>query len=118
MKRNGVKTTLILITASALFVGGFYLSSQRTQTDSIPTSQNLVLNKEDALKEKLVTDFEKAFIKQYTPLVGCEDLFAENKTANCKMHMEQAKNEFKNEFILNRGLPKNTFENLKLSLVD
>ncbi len=123
MKRNSVKTIFILFTATALFIGGFYISSLRTQSDTMVTSQNLVSNEkqahqENALKEKLVTDFEKAFIKQYTPLVGCEDLFAENQTAKCRMHREDAKNDFKNEFIKNRGLPKNTFEDLKLSLVN
>ncbi|MEM7401413.1 MAG: hypothetical protein AAF304_05625 [Pseudomonadota bacterium] len=123
MKRNSVKTIFILFTAIALFIGGFYLSSLRKQSDVTVTSQNLASNEkqahqENALKEKLVTDFEKAFIKQYTPLVGCEDLFAENQTTKCRMHREDAKNEFKNEFIKNRGLPKNTFEDLKLSLVD
>ena len=123
MKRNSVKTILILTTASTLFISSFYLSSLRTQSDPLVTSQNFVSNQkqahqENALKQKLITDFEKAFVKQYTPLVGCEDLFAENQAAKCRIHLEQAKNEFKNEFIKNRGLPKNTFEDLKLSLVD
>ena len=123
MKRNSVKTIIILITASALFVGGFYLSSLRSNSDPTITSQSLASNEnhaqqEVALKQKLVTDFEKAFIKQYTPLIGCEDLFAKNQTDNCRMHLENAKNEFKNEFIKNRGLPKTTFEDLKLSLVE
>jgi hypothetical protein len=123
MKRSSVRSTIILITASALFAGGFYLSSLRSQSDSNTSGQIVASNENQAhqeftLKQKLATDFEKAFFKQYAPLIGCEDLFAENLPTKCRKHLENAKNDFKNEFIKNRGLPKNTFEDLKLSFVD
>lgn len=73
---------------------------------------------ENTIKQKLAEDFENAFIKQYTPLVGCEDLYKNEPELKCELHLEKAKNQFKDEYIKDRGLPKNTFEELKLSLAN
>ena len=73
---------------------------------------------DQALKQKLVADFENAFLKQYTPLVGCEEIHSKNLPAKCIRHLAQAKNEFKEQFIKTRGLPKDAFEELKLSQVE
>ena len=104
---------------------GFYLSSQHTQfSDSSNTSlqnklsENQLNDKDSSIRQKLANDFETAFLKQYTPLVGCEELDNNTKTAKCSQHLEQAKNDFKQQFIKNRGLPKDTFEDLKLSFTN
>jgi len=119
------KKALLWIFVIAIFSLGFYLSSQRinhSNQSNLSTQQNISENQAEkidySVKQKLVDDFENAFLKQYTPLIGCEDLDLEMKTGKCIQHLEQAKNDFKQQFIKNRGLPKETFEDLKLSLVD
>jgi len=109
----------------AVFIFGFYLSTQRPHSvEKVkPSTVNQISNdqleeQEFALKQRLVDDFEAAFLKQYTPLLGCEEIHNENQSTKCNQHLEQAKNDFKDEFIKNRGLPKNTFETLNLSQVD
>lgn len=107
------------------FTFGLYLNSQRQHSaeDVKPSvTENTTNETQDhqelALKQKLVADFENAFLKQYTPLIGCEEIHSKNPTAKCIRHLEQAKNEFKEQFIKTRGLPKNVFEELKLSQAD
>lgn len=109
---------LVIITFSL----GFYLSSHRINTTdqtNFFTQNNLSENQADkidySVKQKLADDFENAFLKQYTPVIGCEDLELEVKLDKCIQHLEQAKNDFKQQFIKNRGLPIGTFEDLKLS---
>ena len=124
MKQTITKTLIPWITVIALFIFGFYLSSQL----SVPSvnivaqqknsSENLLDDKDYSVRQKLINDFEIAFLKQYTPLIGCEELDSEVKSAECRNHLEQAKNNFKQQFIKNRGLPKNTFEELKLSFTN
>lgn len=104
---------------------GFYLSTQRNQltNDTLAKqhknfAENQLDDRDYSVRQKLINDFEIAFLKQYTPLIGCEVLDSEVKTDECNQHIEQAKNDFKQQFIKNRGLPKNTFEELKLSFVN
>ena len=124
MKQMITKTLIPWITVIVIFIFGFYLSSQRS-TNSInivaqqnDLSENQLDDKDYSVRQKLINDFEIAFLKQYTPLVGCEELDSENKSATCRNHLEQSKNNFKQQFIKTRGLPKNTFEELKLSFSD
>ena len=124
MKQTLTKILIPWITVIVLFIVGFYLSSQRN-TPSVNIfvqqndyAENLLDDKDYSVRQKLINDFEIAFLKQYTPLVGCEVLDSENKSTECRNHLEQAKNEFKQQFIKSRGLPKNTFEELKLSFTD
>lgn len=112
---------LVIITFSL----GFYLSSHRinpTDQTNLSTQNNISKNQADkvdySVKQKLADDFEDAFLKQYTPLIGCEDLELDVKADKCSRHIEQAKNDFKQQFIKNRGLPKATFEDLKLSFAN
>jgi hypothetical protein len=100
---------------------GFYLSSQHAEKTTAPTSNNAspqyhTDDSDTALKQKLIKDFEIAFLKQYTPLLGCEDMLGKPKNQECIEYHKHAKQEFKQQFIKNRGLPKNTFEDLKLSI--
>ena len=125
MKRPITKTRPPWITFIALFIFGCYLPYHRTtssdnhiaslQNDS---SESQLDDKYYSVRQKLINDFEMAFLKQYTPIIGCKVLDSEVKTAECSQHLEQAKNDFKQQFIKNRGLPKNTFEELKLSFVE
>ena len=108
-----------------IFLFGFYLSSQRTsfvEQRNLSTQNSNSVNQADkidySIKQKLADDFEIAFLKQYTPLIGCEDLENAAKSNKCSQHVKQAKNDFKQQFIKNRGLPKKTFEDLKLSFAD
>jgi len=98
MKQTITKILIPWITVIALFIFGFYLSSQR----SVPSvnivaqqndpSENELDDKDYSVRQKLINDFENAFLKQYTPLVGCEELDIENKSTECRNHLEQAKN--------------------------
>jgi len=124
MKQTVTKILIPWITVIALFIFGFYLSSEHN-TSSVNIvaqqnnhSENQLDDKDYSVRQKLINDFEIAFLKQYTPLIGCEVLDNEVKSAECRNHSEQAKNNFKQQFIKNRGLPKNTFEELKLSFTD
>jgi len=125
MKRTITKTLTPWITVIALFIFGYYLSSNRTT----PSNKHIasILNdssgsqlddKDYSVRQKLINNFEMDFLKQYTPIIGCKVLDSEVKSAECSQHLEQAKNDFKQQFIKNRGLPKDTFEELKLSFVD
>ena len=107
----------------AIFLFSFYLTSQKNTSITI-NQANLTNNKSSliqideqnlALKQKLIEDFEDAFLKQYTPLLGCEAIHNAQKDQKCAQHLEHEKNLFKQEFIKSRGLPKNTFEEIKLS---
>lgn len=125
MKRTITKTLAPWITVITLFVFGYYLSSHRiTSSDNhiasqlSDSSESQFNDKDYSVRQKLINDFEMAFLKQYTPIIGCKVLDNEVKTAECSQHLEQAKNDFKQQFIKSRGLPKNTFEELKLSFVD
>ncbi len=124
MKQMITKTLIPWITVIVIFIFSFYLSSQRsTYSVNIVAQQNgpsgnQLDDKDYSVRQKLINDFEIAFLKQYTPLVGCEELDSENKSATCRNHLEQSKNNFKQQFIKTRGLPKNTFEELKLSFTD
>lgn len=119
MNRTAAKIILPWVAILLIFMFGFYLSSQRAEKTTSPTSntppQYQIDNSDTALKQKLVKDFQVAFLKQYTALLGCEDMLGEPKTQECIEHLKYAKQEFKQQFIKNRGLPKNTFEDLKLS---
>ena len=124
MKQMITKTLIPWITVIVIFIFGIYLSSQRS-TYSVnivaqqnDPSENQLDDKDYSVRQKLINDFEIAFLKQYTPLVGCEELDSEDKSATCRNHLEQAKNNFKQQFIKTRGLPKNTFEELKLSFTN
>jgi hypothetical protein len=110
----------------ALFILGFYFSTLQekstTHDNSISLNdtsrESLVDNNDYAIRQKLLNDFETAFLKQYTPIVGCNALDNEVSSAKCTRHLEKSKDDFKQQFIKNRGLPKNTFEELKLSFAD
>jgi len=120
MKSTTAKSITPWVVAIIIFIFGFYLSSQRNlnaESQKITVSQELSIDHQEfTVKQKLADDFEVAFLKQYTPPVGCEVLNEERQSADCNQHLNQAKNAFKADFIKNRGLPKDTFENLKLSL--
>lgn len=73
------------------------------------------IKQESNIKQNILQEFDNAFLKQYTPLLGCEDISNESKSDTCNLHLEQEKNDFKLEFIQRRGLPKDTFKNLHLS---
>jgi hypothetical protein len=125
MNRTVTNKSALWITIIFIFSIGFYLSSQRTQIaeqKNLSTENNYSENQADkidnSVKQKLADDFESAFLKQYTPLIGCENLENATKSNKCSQHIEQAKNDFKQQFIKNRGLPKETFEDLKLSFAD
>ena len=123
--KHTAKKIIPWVIAIIVFLLGFYLTTQR---QLLVENRNLTMvepsakadhdHQELALKQKLIDDFENAFLKQYTPILGCEEILNENQSAECSQHLEQAKNDFKEEFIKNRGLPKNTFEELKLSFVE
>ncbi len=107
------------------FTLGLFLNSQRQHSVEVakPSTSEKAINEtqdlqQQALKQKLVADFENAFLKQYTPIIGCEEIHSKNQPAKCIRHLEQAKNEFKEQFIKTRGLPKDAFEELKLSQVE
>ncbi len=110
----------------ALFVFGYYLSTQHEKpiinhmTTALNDTDNMnqIDDKDFSVRQKLINDFEIAFLKQYTPLMGCEVLDDEIKSDKCRQHLEQAKNDFKQQFIKNRGLPKNTFKELKFSFIE
>ena len=95
--------TFVIIT----FFLGFHFSTQRSA---------LAEEIDYSVKQKLMEDFEQAFLKQYTPPLGCQDLELKIKPKQCIEHLKQSKNDFKQQFIKNRGLPKDTFEELKLGL--
>ncbi len=123
MTQTITKFILPWVTVIALFLFGFYLSTHNekiflisAQNDA--SENNLIEDKDYSLRKKLLNDFETAFLKQYTPIIGCEALDNDVKSAKCNHHLEQYKNEFKQQFIKKRGLPKNTFEELKLSFVE
>lgn len=114
MNQAITKNIPLLIAILFIFIISFYLSSQRK-----PLSEQQVSKQSNfSVKQKLAEDFETAFLKQYTPLIGCEDLNNLSKSSKCSQHIKQAKHDFKQQFIKNRGLPKETFEDLKLSFVD
>lgn len=122
MNSKAAKPFILSLTIIVIFTLSFYFSSQRHKAADVTSiideqSLNVIAqtNQEISLKQKLVEDFEAAFFKQYTPPVGCEVLLKKNQSIECKQHLQQAKNEFKADFIKYRGLPKNTFEELKLS---
>ena len=125
MKRTITKTLTPSIAVIALFTFGYYLSSDlitpsgnhsaSLQNDS---SESQLDDKDYSVRQKLINDFEIAFLKQYTPKIGCKVLDSEVKTTECSLDLEQAKNGFKQQFIKNRGLPKDTFEELKLSFIE
>jgi hypothetical protein len=90
MKRAITKTLIYWITIILVFIFGFYLSSQRSEHDDTQatseqnnSSENQFDDKDYSVKQKLINDFEIAFLKQYTPLVGCEKLDSEIKTTAC-----------------------------------
>ena len=123
MNQTITNKLLFWIAIILIFLFSFYLSSQRTQPveqNNFSTQNNHSLNQANkidySVKQKLADDFEIAFLKQYTPIIGCEDIENAAKSKKCSQHIEQAKNDFKQQFIKNRGLPKETFEDLKLSL--
>jgi len=125
MNHRIVKSLALWLTIVAIFSLGFYLSSQRNQRAEITANSDeqrvekmIQDSQEIPLKQKLISDFEEAFLKQYTPPVGCEVFQDSNQPAECRQHLQQEKNEFKAVFIKDRGLPKNTFEELKLSFTE
>lgn len=125
MIRKATHSLTLWLTIIAIFSLGFYFSSQRTQNNEVTAimseksnQQMMLVNQELALKEKLASDFEIAFLKQYTQPVGCEVLKEASQTTECEQHLQHAKNQFKEVFIKDRGLPKNTFEELKLSFIE
>ncbi len=126
MKQTITKFLLAWTTVIVLFIFGFYLSTQhKTPGSSHSTvashelsNRSKVDDKDISVRQKLLDDFEIAFLKQYTPLLGCKVLDNEEKSDQCNQHLEQSKNDFKQQFIKKRGLPKNTFEELQLSLVE
>ena len=125
MNQTITKSILAWITIIAIILFGFYLSTQRSKhTNELTVSlqdnaaENILDDKDYSVRQKLINDFEIAFLKQYTPLVGCEALESDIKSSKCRQHLIQAKLEFKQQFITTRGLPKNTFEELKLSFAD
>ena len=125
MMNHTAKNILPWIIIICIFIFGYFLfSNQKHQTESTQlSSENNVIDKkldhqELALKQKLIDDFENAFLKQYTPLIGCEEFHIENQSNKCNQHLEKAKHDFKDEFIKSRGLPKNTFEELELGQVE
>lgn len=117
---------LLWSTVIALFVFGYYLSTQHQKpiANHITSANNDVPkgsqidDKDYSVRQKLIQDFEVAFLKQYTSPVGCGVLDNKVKSAKCSQHLEESKNDFKHQFIKNRGLPKNTFEELRLSFVE
>jgi len=117
-----------LIALISVFATFYFFSSQRvshskdTEKDNLQTYATQLADSDKANVEKnryitegLIQDFENAFLKQYTPLLGCEDITDENMSATCSRHLAAAKNEFQQEFIQRRGLPKDTFTEQHLS---
>lgn len=126
MKPTIIKFILPWTIIIALFVFGFYLSTQHerpianhmTTVFNDTANKSQIDDKDISVRKKLINDFEIAFLKQYTPLLGCKVLDNEVNPDKCDRHLEQAKNDFKQQFIKNRGLPKNTFDELKLSFLE
>ena len=125
MKQTIYKTLLPWLTVIAIFIFGYYISPKSTVPSvnhitslQIEPSERQLDDKDFSVIQKLINDFEIDFLKQYTPLIGCEELDNDVKSAECRQHLVQAKNDFKQQFIKNRGLPKNTFEELKLGFTD
>ena len=73
------------------------------------------LQQEEVIKKRLLEEFENAFIKQYTPPLGCENWQSDSHMVRCTNHKINAKKDFQQEFIEKRGLPKNTFDHPRLS---
>ncbi len=117
------KKSLYLITTTLVFAFAFFISSQRIEYNNNHGGNNqqafetneLRLSKDTQITQNILQDFEKAFLKQYTPLLGCEDISNSSRSSVCNRHLEKAKNEFKLEFIQRRGLPKDTFTKIQLS---
>ena len=124
MKQIISKHNIPWITIITIFFLGFYLSAQRIksvndayiylQDDNVEN----ILDNRYSVRQKLINDFEIAFLKQYTPPAGCNVLESNINSNQCNQHLIQARNEFKQYFITTRGLPRNTFEVLKLSVAD
>ncbi len=76
------------------------------------------LEQEKIIKQRLTEEFENAFLKQYTQPVGCENWENESHMVRCINHQIKAKQEFKQEFIEKRGLPKDTFDHAQLRFTE
>ena len=123
--------TQVLFTQGASLTNGNLLTrSQAIQAQSLQRKkqadeqQALVqaktkhLEQEKVIKQRLSEKFENAFLKQYTPPVGCEDWQNKPHMANCTRHKSKAKQAYKQEFIQRHGLPKGTFDHQQLSFQD
>ncbi|MEJ2115913.1 MAG: hypothetical protein P8X88_07705 [Gammaproteobacteria bacterium] len=125
MKSTITKSISSWITIIAIIFFGFYLTTQRSKYANELTvslddnaAEKILDDKDYSVRQKLINDFEIAFLKQYTPLVGCEVFESGIISSKCSQHLIQAKYEFKKQFVTTRGLPKNTFEKLELSFAD
>ena len=76
------------------------------------------LEQEKIIKKRLLEEFEDAFLKQYTPPVGCENWANESHMVRCTNHQIKAKQAYQEEFIKKRGLPKDTFDHPQLSFTN
>lgn len=86
------------------------ISNVQVKTQQLQVqSEDKHREQEIIIKLRLLKEFENDFLKQYTPPVGCEDWQNDTYMAKCINHKAKAKQEFKQEFIKKRGLPKDTF---------
>jgi len=91
---------------------------QTEKQQSMAQAEAKHLEQGKVIKQRLLEEFENAFFKQYTPPIGCENWNNESHMVRCTSHQIKAKQEFKQEFIKKRGLPKDTFDQPQLSFTD
>lgn len=85
---------------------------------SFANTETKHIKQEKVIKQRVIEDFENAFLKQYTAPVGCEGWENDSDIARCTNHQLKAKQAFKQDYIKTRGLPKNTFDYQKFSFRD
>ncbi len=116
-----IKKALSVSLAFGILIATYSLFSKETNT----SPENLLLHantkhleQEKVIQQRLSEEFEKAFIKQYTPPINCENFEYEISSVECDNHLIKAKQAFRQEFIKLRGLPKDTFEHQQFSFAD
>lgn len=119
------KKPAYLVAMIVVFTAAYIISTQRLNSHSLTEDTNhqitasnqavLDVDTDTQITQNVLQDFEDSFLKQYTPLVGCEDIYSETNSNECNIHLENSKNEFKQEYIQRRGLPIDAFATIQLS---
>lgn len=119
ISQRGSSTKEDLLTRSqAIQEQSQQLMKQTEKQQALAQTEARHLEQEKIIKQRLTEEFENAFLKQYTPPVGCENWENDSHMVRCTNHQIKAKQEFKQEFIEKRGLPKDTFDDPQISFTD